>query len=101
MAEILCIIDGMTDPTFCTADYPNLASMRLMGYQDHTLGGEPETLNPYFSNRGVNHKFALLTVPESYRNYNGSKWSNTSKSGSFPPEKALENFPIAANFTGS
>ena len=45
MAEILCIIDGMTDPTFCTADYPNLSSMRLMGYQDHTLGGEPETLN--------------------------------------------------------
>ena len=28
-------------------------------------------------------------------------WSNTSKSGAFPPEKALENFPIAANFTGS
>ena len=36
-----------------------------------------------------------------YRNYNGSMWSNTSKSGSFPPEKALENFSIAANFTGS
>ena len=44
--------------------------------------------NPYFPNRGVNHKSALLTVPESYRNYNGSMWSNTSKSGSFPPEKA-------------
>ena len=57
--------------------------------------------NPYFPNRGVTPRFALLTVPESYRNYNGSKWSNTSKSGSFPPEKALENFPIAANFTGS
>ena len=36
-----------------------------------------------------------------YRNYNGSRWSNTSKSGSFPPEKAQENFSIAANFTGS
>ncbi len=63
MAEILCIIDGMTDPTFCTADYPNLASMRLMGYQDHTLGGEPETLNC------VLHLLGVTDVPKDLRGY--------------------------------
>ena len=63
MAEILCIIDGMTDPTFCTADYPNLASMRLMGYQDHTLGGEPETLNC------VLHLLGVTDVPKHLRGY--------------------------------
>ena len=63
MAEILCIIDGMTDPTFCATDYPSLASMRLMGYQDNALGGEPETLNC------VLHLLGVTDVPKNLRGY--------------------------------
>lgn len=63
MAEILCIIDGMTDPGLCAADYPHLASMRLMGYQDNTLGGEPETLNC------VLHLLGVTDVPKHLRGY--------------------------------
>lgn len=60
---MLCIIDGMTDPTFCAADYPNLSSMRLMGYQDNALGGEPETLNC------VLHLLGVTDVPKNLRGY--------------------------------
>ena len=63
MAEILCIIDGMTDPAFCSADLQNLASMQLIGYQDNTLGGEPETLNCVLHLLGVTH------VPKHLRGY--------------------------------
>ena len=63
MAEILCIIDGMTDPAFCSADMQNLASMQLIGYQDNTLGGEPETLNCVLHLLGVTH------VPKHLRGY--------------------------------
>ena len=63
MAEILCIIDGMTDPAFCSADLQNLASMRLIGYQDNTLGGEPETLNCVLHLLGATH------VPKHLRGY--------------------------------
>ena len=63
MAEILCIIDGMTDPGFCAADYPHLASMQLIGYQDNTLGGEPETLNC------VLHLLGVTDVPRHLRGY--------------------------------
>ena len=63
MAEILCIIDGMTDPACCFADMQNLASMQLIGYQDNTLGGEPETLNC------VLHLLGATDVPKHLRGY--------------------------------
>lgn len=44
MGRILCIIDGMTDPKFCAAEYPNLASMDLFRYVDTTQGHETESL---------------------------------------------------------
>ena len=44
MSSILCIIDGMTDPYFRAADYPNLSAMELLRYVDTTCGQEPESL---------------------------------------------------------
>lgn len=44
MSTILCIVDGMTDNAFCTEDYPNLSSMRLLQSIDTTNGQEAESL---------------------------------------------------------
>ena len=44
MSRIFCIIDGMTDSTFCVQDYPYLASMHLTGEVDTCCGHEPESL---------------------------------------------------------
>lgn len=44
MSKILCIIDGMTDPGFRIADYPNLSRMYLTKHIDTTKGQEPESL---------------------------------------------------------
>ncbi len=44
MSEILCIIDGMTDPDFAVCRYPNLSRMNLIRYQDTAQGQEPESL---------------------------------------------------------
>lgn len=63
MGEILCIIDGMTDPGFCVEDFQNLASMELLRRQDNVLGGEPETLNCVLHLLGVKH------LPEHLRGY--------------------------------
>lgn len=44
MSNILCVIDGMTDPCFHAGDYPNLAAMHFWGKVDTTRGQEPESL---------------------------------------------------------
>lgn len=44
MSKILCIIDGMTDPAFCAADYRHLSRMRKSHDEDTSGHYEPETL---------------------------------------------------------
>lgn len=44
MSKILCIIDGLTDPSFQTNDYPKLASMHLLRHIHTAQGQELDTL---------------------------------------------------------
>lgn len=39
MADILCVIDGMTDPEFCPGSYENLSRFKLAGYVRTTPAG--------------------------------------------------------------
>ncbi len=63
MSKILCIIDGMTDPGFRVADYPNLSRMYLAKHIDTTKGHEPESLGCILRLLGVEK------VPEYLRGY--------------------------------
>lgn len=63
MSKILCMIDGMTDPSFRVGDYPNLSSMRLMRYVDTTGGQPPESLGCILRLLGVQK------VPANFRGY--------------------------------
>ncbi len=63
MSKILCIIDGMTDSSFCASDYPNLSSMRLLHYVDTTKGQEPESLGCILRLLGVKK------IPEHLRGF--------------------------------
>ena len=45
MSQILCIIDGMTDPNFDPKAYPHLSAMRLLREVDTAPNTEAETLN--------------------------------------------------------
>ena len=54
MAEILCVIDGMTDPEFCSGDYPNLSAFCPAGrIQTTPEGYEPESLTCILTLLGV------------------------------------------------
>lgn len=44
MGHILCIVDGMTDPGFCSSDYKNLARMAQTMCIDTCQGNTPESL---------------------------------------------------------
>lgn len=44
MGKILCIIDGMTDPQFCTQAYANLSEMYHVANMDTCCGAPPESL---------------------------------------------------------
>lgn len=63
MSRILCIIDGMTDPSFRAEDYINLSSMRLARYVDTCRGQSPESLGCIMRLLGVKK------VPEHLRGY--------------------------------
>jgi len=64
MSTIYCIIDGMTDPSFRTEDYPTLSSMRLDKYLETTPEGyEPESLTCILRLLGVRD------IPKKMRGY--------------------------------
>ena len=63
MGQILCIIDGMTDPYFCVQDLPQLSSMHRLPDRDNTQGREPETMGCVLSLLGVEH------IPNNLRGY--------------------------------
>ena len=63
MSRILCIIDGMTDPEFCPADYPAIAAMHLKEYLDTCHGGEAESLSC------ILHLLGVEKVPPYLRGY--------------------------------
>ncbi|HIT34884.1 MAG TPA: hypothetical protein IAC31_09750 [Candidatus Faecousia intestinigallinarum] len=63
MSRILCIIDGMTDPGFSAADFPNLASMLYAGEIDTAKGGKVESLNC------ILHLLGVEQFPQNLRGY--------------------------------
>lgn len=63
MGEILCIVDGMTDPGFLIRDYPNLASMGQARLFDTCRGQPPESLGCILRLLGVQR------VPAHLRGY--------------------------------
>ncbi|MGN1025810.1 MAG: hypothetical protein ACI4P4_05330 [Faecousia sp.] len=63
MSRILCIVDGMTDPSFCFSEFPNLASMGQPQYVDTTQGSEAESFGCILRLLGVK------TIPPHLRGY--------------------------------
>lgn len=63
MSKILCIIDGMTDPSFRAEDQANLSAMRLARYVDTCRGQSPESLGC------ILHLLGVKKVPEHLRGY--------------------------------
>ena len=63
MSKILCIVDGMTDPGFRPAEYPNLSSMGQPQYLDTTQGSEAESFGCILRLLGVK------TIPPYLRGY--------------------------------
>lgn len=63
MSQILCIIDGMTDPDFMSSRYPCLSSMGRSGFVDTCQGQEPESLGCILRLLGIRH------VPPYLRGY--------------------------------
>lgn len=63
MSKILCIIDGMTDPSFRGEDYPNLSLMRRKGFAETCCGREPESLGCILRLLGVQK------IPNHFRAY--------------------------------
>lgn len=56
MSKILCIIDGMTDPSFCADAYPSLSAMRLCGsVRTVPPGCAPESLSCILTLLGIKH----------------------------------------------
>ncbi len=63
MSQILCIIDGMTDRGFSTADYPFLQKMEKVDEIDTCCGCEPESLSC------ILHILGIKEVPKALRGY--------------------------------
>lgn len=63
MSKILCIVDGMTDPSFRAEDHANLSSMRLARYVDTCRGQNPESLGCILRLLGVQK------IPANFRGY--------------------------------
>lgn len=63
MSEILCIVDGMTDPAFVPSHFPTLSSMVYAGDVDTTCGSVPESLGCILRLLGTHH------VPAHLRSY--------------------------------
>lgn len=63
MSQIVCVIDGMSEPLFCPEEYPFLATMPYRYHLDTCGDGEPETL------RCVLRLLGVKTVPVSLRGY--------------------------------
>jgi 2,3-bisphosphoglycerate-independent phosphoglycerate mutase len=64
MSTILCVIDGMTDPSFQATEYPSLSSMRFLGNLQTTPEGyEAESLTCILTLLGVKR------IPKKLRGY--------------------------------
>lgn len=63
MSEILCIIDGMTDPAFQPGALPNLAKMRCAGRLNTVGEGKAESLNC------ILHLLGVSQIPANLRAY--------------------------------